>query len=139
MKALIVSTLLLFSALTHADNSQIQFKDGWIKHLPPVVPMRAGYLTIENRGKTMNQIVAVQSPVFESVEMHETIMADGIMKMVQQDSIDLYPEKKVLLKPGGKHLMMMKPKQAMAIGDKIDVIMTFADGSTRQIQLEVNQ
>lgn len=139
MKSLIVSTLLLFSAVIHANNSQIQFEDGWIKHLPPVVPMRAGYLTIENRGQTMNRIVAVQSPAFEWVEMHETIMAEGIMKMVQQDSIDLYPEKKVLLKPGGKHLMMMKPKQAMAIGDRVDVVITFADGGTRQIQLEVKQ
>lgn len=139
MKAVIISTVLLFSTLIQADNSQIQFEDGWIKHLPPVVPMRAGYLTIENKGKTMNRIVAVQSPAFEWVEMHETIMADGIMKMVQQDSIDLYPEKKVLLKPGGKHLMMMKPKQSMAIGDTIEVIMTFADGSTRQVQLEVKQ
>lgn len=122
-----------------ADSSQVLFKNGWIKQLPPVVPMRAGYMSIENNSDQEQEIIAFQSDAFESVEMHETLMQDGMMAMQQQESFVLPAKSRVELKPGGKHLMLITPKQAMQLGDDINLIVTFSDNSTQAIQLEVRK
>ncbi|MDJ0832634.1 MAG: copper chaperone PCu(A)C [Gammaproteobacteria bacterium] len=122
-----------------ADSSQVLFKNGWIKQLPPVVPMRAGYMSIENNSEQQLEIIAFQSDAFERVEMHETLMQDGIMKMQEQESFILPARSRVELNPGGKHLMLISPKQAMQLGDDINLVVTFSDNSTQAIQLEVRQ
>ena len=122
-----------------ADSSQVRFNNGWIKQLPPVVPMRAGYMTIDNNSEQDHEIIAFQSDAFDNIEMHETMMEDGMMKMQQQESIILPAESRVELRPGGKHLMLITPKQAMQLGDDIELIVTFGDNSTQAIQLEVRE
>lgn len=139
MKKLVFLTLFLFSSLSQADSTNVKFINGWIKQLPPVIPMRAGYMQISNRSDQSHEIVAIHSEAFEKVEMHETTMADGMMKMIQQYSIVIPAKGLVELKPGGKHLMLIAPKQAMQIGDMIDLTVSFSDETSRQIQLEVRK
>lgn len=139
MKKSLLLTLLLLSTSVLADTSKINFNQGWIKQLPPVIPVRAGYVEIENKSKQNHEIIAFQSSWFDTVEMHESLLQDGVMKMVQLDSISLPAQGKVTLQPGGKHLMLMTPQQALQIGDRVDVIVTFADGSSITIELEVRQ
>ena len=72
MKKIALLALLLFSTLSQADSSKIRFNDGWIKQLPPVIPMRAGYLQISNPTDQAHTITALHSDAFEKIEMHET-------------------------------------------------------------------
>ena len=138
MKRYLLASLILFPISLIADSSQVLFTNGWIKQLPPVVPVRAGYMTIDNNSEQNHEIIAFQSDAFESVEMHETqMLQDGSMKMVEQETIPLPAKSRVELKPGGKHLMLMTTKQAMQMGDKIDLVVTFSDASSQAIQLEV--
>jgi copper(I)-binding protein len=135
---LLLSVLILFSVTPgYGDSSQIEFEGAWIKQLPPVVPMRAGYLSISNESNAPMSIVAAQSEAFESVEMHETLMADGVMKMVQRDAIELPAKSTVELKPGGAHLMLITPRQNLAIGDKVAIEVTFNDDTSRKVEFEV--
>ena len=62
-----------------------------------------------------------------------------MMAMQQQESFVLPAKSRVELKPGGKHLMLITPKQAMRLGDDINLIVTFSDNSTQAIQLEVRK
>jgi len=139
MKKFIFLAFLLASSSACSESSNIQFIDGWIKQLPPVIPMRAGYIQIQNSSAEAKQIIAVQSDAFEKVEMHETRMSDGMMKMIELKSIDLPAKNSVALKPGGKHLMLISPKQSLQIGDIIKLTATFADESSQQIELEVRK
>lgn len=139
MKKLIVLGLLCIPTLLHADTSNLQFINGWMKQLPPVVPLRAGYLQIKNPDKQDHQIIALQSDAFERVEMHESRMQDGVMHMVELESLLLPAESRLELKPGGKHLMLVNPIQPLNIGDRFNVIVTFADESTISVQLEVRK
>ncbi len=127
--------LLSFGAL--ADSSQVRLSDGWIKDLPPVVPMRAGYLTIENRGSNTATITGLQSDAFARIEMHETVMQDGLMKMVEIRKLEIAPRAKVELIPGGKHLMLITPQRTLGRGDDVDITVNFADGNSMQTNLPV--
>lgn len=139
MEKLLILTLFCLSFSLQADSSSVEFDNGWIKQLPPVVPMRAGYMQISNTGKTPAEIVAMQSDAFESIEMHETMMEDGMMKMVQQHSIVIPAGASVELKPGGKHIMMINPTIALQVGDKVDISVTFSDEKSQLIQLKVKK
>ena len=139
MKKILISALLLVSSLSYADSTRIKFIDGWIKQLPPVVPMRAGYLQIDNPSDQPVEIIAINSEAFERVEMHETMMADGVMKMVEQSSMVVPPKGSLELKPGGKHLMLIAPLLDLQIGDTVDLTVTFSDRNTLPLQLEVRQ
>lgn len=139
MKKILLLSLLLFSGSVYSDNSQIQFIDGWIKQLPPVVPMRAGYLQIKNKSAQAQEIVAIQSSAFEKVEMHESKMEDGMMKMIELKSLKIPAKNKIELKPGGKHLMLISPVNALQIGDKVELIATFEDESSQSFLLTVKK
>lgn len=139
MKNVLVISLLLLSGLACSDTQKVQIVDGWIKQLPPVIPMRAGYLQINNLSTQTQEIIAVQSDAFESVELHETIISDGMMKMIEMESINLPAKSTVEFKPGGKHLMLIAPKQSLQIGDEVELIITFSDDTTQRIELEVRK
>lgn len=139
MRKFIAVFLCLFSVHLYADSNQLIFTNGWIKQLPPVIPMRAGYVNIENPTDKDVEITAMESDAFERVEMHETLMQDGMMKMVQQDSFKIPAHSSIELKPGGKHIMLITPLNQLNIGDKVELMVTFSDDKAQKIRLEVKQ
>jgi periplasmic copper chaperone A len=139
MKNIFTLILCLFSIQLLADSSKVEFSDGWIKQLPPVVPMRAGYVKITNLSDEDAVITAMQSDAFETVELHETTMQDGVMKMIQKESFTIPANGSSYLKPGGKHIMLINPLRPLAIGDKVDLVVTFSDLKEQKIQFKVKQ
>ena len=138
-KLWILSLLLTFSFAQAQTAGGVQFIDGWIKQLPPVIPMRAGYVMIKNTGATPKTITSLSSAAFDKVEIHETKMADGVMKMIELNQLVIPPGGQVELKPGGKHMMLIAPKQTMQIGDTIELQVNFADGAQQTISLQVKK
>ena len=133
-------TLLLCLALplmVQASSEQLQISNAWIKQLPPVVPVRAGYITLVNTGKQPLRLVAVSGPDFDRVELHETQMADGTMKMVQHEAFDIPPGGKLQLQPGGKHLMLFDPTRPLVAGDSTELELEFDDGGRRSVRFEI--
>jgi len=139
MKKNLFLAFLLVSSSAFAESGNVQFIDGWIKQLPPVVPMRAGYMIIKNDSKQPMEVISLTSDAFETVEMHETKMEDGMMKMIELETIPLSAQSSVELKPGGKHLMLITPIQPLQIGDIVEVIATFRNDSTQSFELKVKK
>ena len=139
MKQLLLLTLFIISTSIHADSSKIIFSDGWIKNLPPVVPVRAGYIKISNPTNVAVEITTLQSDLFDAVEMHETTMEAGMMKMAELFSVKLPAKSKVELKPGAKHIMFISPKFPLAIGDSVKMTVTFSDQKSQVVEFEVKK
>ena len=72
----------------------------------PGVRMGAGYLSLTNTTGQGIRITKVTSPHFESVEIHESVLEDGISRMLRLDEIEIPPGRTVRFEPGGKHLMI---------------------------------
>jgi copper(I)-binding protein len=92
------------------------------KTLPPLVAsdvniaapipgktMSAGYLSITNNTDDTISISRVGSSHFESIQIHESVLEDGIAKMHRLDELTIPAHSTVKLEPGGKHLMLMRP------------------------------
>jgi len=128
---------LTLPLLAQAASDQLQVSNAWIKQLPPVVPVRAGYLVLTNTGDQPLRLVAVSGADFDRVELHETLMADGTMKMVQREAFDIPPRGKLVLQPGGKHLMLFDPVRPLNAGDRSPLELEFDDGGRISVDFEI--
>ena len=72
--------------------------------------MSAVFLVIANNTDEAIRITRVESPQFASVEIHETTLEDGIARMRELGELLVPARGSVSLERGGKHLMLMRPK-----------------------------
>jgi copper(I)-binding protein len=91
---------------------------------------RAGvaYFTIENRGDTAITINRIHSPQYDDVQMHETIIEDGVSRMRPLNSFQVAPTSSVEFMPGGKHLMLMMPSTTLSTGSSVTLEIQYDTG-----------
>jgi len=120
-KLLVISVAAILAACSghegmdhKMDHSSHESMDGIVissaRVLPPF-PGRdtaAGYFEITNHGDTADRLVSVTSPISDSVEIHNHIEEDGVMKMRRVEGVEIAPGETVIFKPGSFHLMMFK-------------------------------
>jgi len=70
--------------------------------------MSAGYLSITNNTDELISISRVESSQFESVQLHESVIEDGIAKMHRLNDLSIPANSTIKLEPSGKHLMLMR-------------------------------
>ena len=134
MSRLALILLLMFSPIASAE---LDVRDPWIKNLPASVPVRAGYMTIHNPQSKAVSIVSLRSNAFASIEIHQTIEQDGMMRMEQVRSLYIESNSSVQLAPGGLHLMMMNPSEPTQPGDLLEIVIVLDDGSEQRVEMQV--
>lgn len=129
---LTLALLLPLCALAELDIS-----DARIKNLPPTVPLRAGYLTLHNPRPVAVSVVAVHSAAFASIEIHRSVMQDGMMRMQPVPQLEIGAGETLRLAPGGLHLMMLQPIAATRPGDEIEIVLRLGDGFEQKLTMKV--
>jgi copper(I)-binding protein len=137
MKRSLLLTLLICSLPAAAESLQIT--DAWIKNLPMAVPVRAGYMHISNHQSLEVTIVSLESKSFESIEIHQSLEADGMMSMRPVDALSIPAGGSMELAPGGFHLMMMNPLEQLIPGEKVAVTLHYQDQKTQTIDMVVRK
>src|SRR5690606_19699518 len=96
------------------------------------------YLRIENRGDEPDRLTGARSEVAQTVELHTTNMADGVMQMRQvEGGIEIPPGETVAFEQGGYHVMLIGLQQALKEGDRFEVELTFERAGTITVESEV--
>jgi copper(I)-binding protein len=62
---------------------------------------------------------------------------DGLMEMRELTDLVIPANARARLAPGGKHLMMAGPRQALREGERVEVVLTFDSGISQTISLPV--
>ncbi len=109
-KLLVIGAALLVAACG-SDAPPIVASDVVVKPPMPGMQMTAGYLILRNNTDEDIAIDRVTSPQFGKVEMHETVVEDGVARMSALGEVVLPAGNAVEFKPGGKHLMLMRPSE----------------------------
>jgi hypothetical protein len=91
------------------ENAPLVATDIVVTRPLPGVRMGAGYLSLSNATSQRILITKVMSPNFESVEMHESVLEDGISRMYKLGEVAILPGQTVHFEPGGMHLMLRNP------------------------------
>lgn len=139
MRWLLIPLLLAVSVLSAQDGA-LQVSDPWVRAVPPVSRHSAGYMTISNAGTEDRRLVSVTSDAFQRAEVHESVMKDGMASMHHLPELVIPAGEKVLLAPGGYHVMLMdREVDRLDIGDKVTMNLAFDDGSRIQVIAEVRR
>ena len=99
----------------------------------------AMYMTIQNPSGTPDRLIKAESTVSEAVELHETSMQEGMMRMQQVQGIAVPAQGAAELKPGGFHVMLIALKQDLKAGDKVGLTLTFERAGKVAVDAEVRQ
>ena len=99
-----------------------------------------GFAIAVPRGATARlEIVALRSESFASVEVHRTLMQDGMMRMEAVPNLTVNPGETVQLAPGGLHLMLMQPVEPTRPGEVHRIFIEFDDGSQQSLEMTVRK
>jgi copper(I)-binding protein len=139
MHHLFLRALLLFILFIPVLNAEqaIRVENAWIREAPPTIRTHAGYLTIINNKSENIQLINITSEYFERIEIHQSMMGDGIAKMIELGTIKIPAQSEFIFSPGDYHLMLLNNKNQLNQGDKIPLQLIFADGTIFPITLEV--
>lgn len=98
----------------------------------------AVYFTVLNGLDTDVQLVSASSPAANVVETHETVAENGVMKMVPlPDGYTVPAGEALVLKPGGKHIMLIDVIKPLAPGDELSLTVNFDNGESMELTVPV--
>jgi periplasmic copper chaperone A len=133
-----VLSLGIFSLL--ADEPNLKVEGAWMRAVPPSVSDTAVYFTITNLGKDKVALKGATTPIADSVEpMITTKSGEGVnqrLGMEAVDSLEVPAGGKLVLQPGGNHLMVMGLKKHPAEGEKVNITIKL-EPDNREIRLEI--
>lgn len=138
----LVTTLIIgTAALAHDYQAgEILLDHPYARATMPMQPAAGAYLTIENKGKTADRLIALASPAARNVELHTMSMEGNIMKMRAVPELELKPADKVVMKPGsGYHIMLLGLVQPLKAGDKFPLTLTFEKAGKVEVSVWVEE
>ena len=103
---------------------------------PATMSMGAAYLMIANSGTEADKLIGGSTTVASTVEIHEIIDVEGVMKMLPlAEGLDIPAGGSVELKPGGYHIMLIGLTESLTDGMTYELTLTFA--TTGDVKLMV--
>lgn len=121
------------SADTNAETPQIDFTNVWVRSTVPSARVNAGYFTMRNNSSRELKVARLEAGGFGLVEAHEMVEEDGMMSMRRIDELVIPAQSSLELKPGGKHLMLMKRENTISEGDEIPLTIYFESGEALEL------
>jgi len=134
MKKLVILALL---SVTSLFASNIEVKDAYVRATPPGLPNSAAFMTIVNESAKKIDIVKVSSTIAKSVELHTHDMKNGVMSMYQVPKVTVPKKGKIVLKPGGFHVMFIGLHKPLQVGNSVVFTLELANGETKTITAPV--
>jgi copper(I)-binding protein len=137
--ALLVAALALPCATgaLAAQGATITVRDAWVREAAAGRAVTAAFMVLENKGETMRALVRGAASVGDTLELHEMVREDGMMRMSPVARIELPARGETALRPGGLHMMIFGLKAPLAAGDSVRLTLTLDDGSIVRVMAPV--
>jgi periplasmic copper chaperone A len=129
-------TCLMLGTMSSAVAAGLTVEKPWMRFIIKARPA-GGYFTLHNNTSKQIELTGASSSACGMVMLHQTKEINGVEHMLPVKSIAVLAHGTLMFKPGGYHLMCMKPKDTMVIGHEVPVTLKFADGSTITKQFPV--
>ena len=114
------------------------FSNFWIKEVVANNKSTSGYFTIENNNDEDERLIFMSSNFSEKTELHNMFVENDIMKMKHlSEGVIIKGKSKLILKPGGYHLMFIKLNEDLQLKKKYDVHLRFKSGKTIVLSMSV--
>lgn len=115
----------------------IQITDGWARPAAEGANS-AAYLTVQNGKAHADTLRQVASDAAQMAEVHESYQTDNnMMDMRPAGKQAIAAGSKLILKPGGLHIMLMQLKKSLSDGDSLTLNLSFAHDSIHTVTVPV--
>lgn len=139
----LVGAACLFAAAAQAhdvEKDDLHIEDPYVRASIGRAPNSAAFMKIHNLGITDDRLTAARSNVSDRVEIHTTLMSDGVMRMRQlKDGIAVPGAETVTLKPGGMHVMFLGLKQKLIAGEKMKLTLIFEKAGELEMTVPIRK
>lgn len=119
--------------------ADVMVKDAWVREAPPTSKTTAAYMQLHNQGQQTVDLLKAESPQFNKVEIHNTIIENNVAKMVEMEKLEIKSQQTVELKPKGLHIMLIEAKSGVApkAGDTVDLKLFFSNQQVEELKIPV--
>lgn len=109
-----------------ASSGGLRVEQAWARATPAVAPVAGGFLVIANDGGKDDRLLRVESDIAQRVEIHQMRNDAGVMRMRQiTEGLPIAAHGRLVMAPGGYHLMLIQPKRALLEGGHFDATLVF--------------
>ena len=85
-------------------------------------------MTIVNRGATDQIIVSAESTDYERIELHRSVIKDGVSTMEAIGEVKVPADGRVEFAPTGLHLMLIGPRRPQALDGHVQIVLRLSSG-----------
>lgn len=97
------------------------------------------YMRIQNSGPDTDHLLGAATDVAEKVELHETLMQEGVMRMRPAEAIAVPAHGEAMLEPGGWHVMLIGLRRALRAGERLRLQLRFARAGDLELEVPVRE
>ena len=132
--ALVLALVLAAGAV----QAQIKVEQPWTRATAPSAQNGAAFMTLVNpAGSPAERLLAAESSVAKTVELHNQVMDGNVMRMRKVDGIDVKPGESVKLDPMGLHVMFLGLTAPLKEGSSVPITLVFQRAGRIEIKAEV--
>jgi len=135
----LIATLILTACVAGSTGPQVSVEDAWARPVPAAGGNGAIFFQLVNTGNEADQLVGGETPAAGTVEVHQTKMEEGVMKMEHISGLEVPAKGEVVLKPGGYHVMLIDVNQPLAPGDTLPITLRFEKSGEMKMDVEVRE
>lgn len=123
--------ILMFGTMTTAVDASdtatpfVEVTHLYVNATPPTLKSTAAYMTLTNHTEEVLTFTGATSPAAERVELHQSSITNGMMKMRPVATLEIPPGGEVKLSPGGLHLMLRQLKRSLQPGEHVPITLLF--------------
>jgi copper(I)-binding protein len=109
--------------------------DAWVRGTVPAQKTTGAFVTLQSSEDA--KVISVATPAAKTAEIHQSAADHGTMRMKAVDSVALPAGKRIELKPGGYHVMLVGLAKPLEAGDVVPLTFTIEDRNGKRTTLEV--
>jgi len=134
----LVGAALVTVVLAPAGES-LQAENAWVPWAPPGLKVHVAYMTIVNRGATDRVIVSVESADYERIELHRSVIKDGLSTMEAIGEVTVPANGRIEFAPTGMHLMLIGPRRQQAVDGHVQIVLRLSGGEEVDVSAVVRR
>ncbi len=122
-----------------ASANVITVSDAWIRSAPPNAPVLGAFMQLRNNSNSDVKLISANAQGYGRVEIHQSSEDNGVMRMQKQDFAPVAAHQSLNFKPGGWHIMLIRPTKVPTTGAHVPIQLTFDNAPLQTIDFVVKQ
>jgi len=134
-----LALLVLVISIGHAIAADsITIERPWARASAPGQTVGGGFMTIVHQGDGEDRLIAASTPIAREVQIHSMNLGGGVMRMRPvEGGLAIPAGGRVVLQPGGLHLMFMDISAPLVAGRTFPVVLRFAKAGEVKAEFSV--